>query len=107
MKIFKSRLEDAIYRPIPLVEKICDCVGGQFKYERTKKFFVQEESTNVGPGHGSHRSDGLVDSFIKYGRPLQALHNKFSKGDWKIIGKVLKHGNDHGMLNAFQYKLLR
>jgi hypothetical protein len=96
------RLEDVIFRPVPLVEKICNCVGGRF--DPSEEFRTFQDSVNLGKGHGGHRSSGLVSTFIKYGKPLKNMYKRFAAKDRKIIKKVLK--DDHGLLGAFNYRLL-
>ena len=93
------RLEDVIYRPKQVVEKVCECVGGTFI---KANFIVHDEVANIGKGHGKHRSN-LIDTFIKHGKPLKSYHQKFHAKDWKIIRKVLQ--KDYGMLEAFNYQL--
>jgi hypothetical protein len=98
------RLEDAIFRPKETVKQICDCIGGHFDPDG-EKFVIFKDTTNHGKGHGKSRSTGLLSTFIKYGKPLKIYHEKFATKDWKIIKEALKE--DDGMLEAFNYKLLR
>ena len=91
------RHEDLVYRPRPVIAKICECVGGNLG----KEFAYQKENTNLGSGHGEDRSD-LTKAWVKYGQPLDLYHDKFSRRDWEIINDMLE--NDHGMMNAFNYR---
>lgn len=98
------RLEDLIFRPVPVVQQICDCIGGRFDLKH-QTFLIFKDSANQGKGHGKRRSTGLVSTFIKYGKPQKVFHEKFATKDWKIIKAVLK--DDDGMMEMFNYKLLK
>ena len=93
------RHEDLVYRPEPVIEQICSCVGGRMT---TEPFQYQLDSANRGRGHGEARSD-LISAWIKYGKPLRVYQNRFTSQDWKIIREVL--ANDFGMLKALNYFL--
>lgn len=95
------RLEDVIFRPAPVIEEICNCIGGHF--DRDTEFKTFHDSVNFGEGHGNHRSAGIVSTFVKYGKPIQSLFSKFAARDWRIIRQVL--GHDNGLVEAFHYRL--
>ena len=104
------RLEDLVFRPKPVVSKICDCVGGKLVLapspKSTSSFVYQHESANQGDGHGSSRSD-LVSAFIRYGTP--PWHNFSSK--WTTIDRVViqevldEDGGGFELMKAFGYHL--
>eukprot|EP00980_Cylindrotheca_fusiformis_P002459 scaffold584_cov132-Cylindrotheca_fusiformis.AAC.12 len=95
------RLEDVIFRPMPLVEEICSCIGGRF--DPIAEFQILHDSANFGDGHGNHRSTGIVSTFIKYGKPLETFNKMFATNDWETMKDVLK--DDHGLSEAFNYRL--
>ena len=89
------RLEDVVFRPKDVVTKICTCVGGRL----FRKFTYEQNSANVGKGHGQHRSN-LLTAFLKFSQPLEDIRNTmYSPEDWKIIDEVLS--DDYGLMDAF------
>lgn len=95
------RLEDIVYRPKRVVKEVCDCIGGELYAD--KPFNVFTTSMNDGKGHGSHRSSGLLSTFVKFGIPLEEWNTKFSIEDWKVMGEVL--GADNAIVPAFGYRM--
>lgn len=95
------RLEDIVYRPKPIVEAICQCLGG--KLYTKKSFYVFDTSMNDGKGHGEYRSSGLLSAFVKFGIPLEHWSHQFSERDWRIMEQTLRR--DNGLLAALNYRM--
>jgi hypothetical protein len=93
------RHDDLIFRPEPVVQQVCECVGGSIN--TSVPFYYPSSSANRGHGHGDHRSSDLLSTWFKYGEPMSHYKQKYTAQDWNIIQSVLQ--DDHGMLQAFQY----
>jgi len=110
------RHEDIVYRPEKVVNKICECVGGQSRNSlsgSSGEFRYQEESANKGKAHGVR--SGLLTAVIKYGQPLQNWYDQYSASDRKIMKSVFQQDDKDGeaaaatieqnIFDTFQYKL--
>ena len=109
------RHEDMVYRPEKVIQKICNCVGGTNKRTATAneynrktatanlpptvwedndfdRFVYQEESANMGKGHGTHQS-GLFAAVVKYGQPLRNWYDQYSESDRKRMKSVFQDGD--------------
>jgi hypothetical protein len=109
------RLEDLIFRPIPVITAVCDCVGGVIlssagknepgRYKGAGQLVYERSSANTGIGHGKYRSD-LLSAFIKYGQPIRTFYDKLSDTDKRIVKGVFQDSTDHGgILDVFKYQL--
>jgi hypothetical protein len=67
-----------------------------------KNFYYRHESVNMGPGHGHHSNNGLLQSFVKYGKPLEEYYEMFAMEDKKMMKYVFQ--KDQGFLEAMGYK---
>lgn len=118
------RHEDMVYRPEKVINKICECVGGQTRRNHsssssssnsTSGFQYEEESANRGKGHGKQGRSGLLTAVIKYGQPLQNWYDEYSASDRKIMKSVFQQDEDkdgeaaavaiQNIFDTFQYKL--
>lgn len=94
------RFEDLVFFPRELTQKVCECAGGQVMKphhvysDRDKSggghFHYVVGSSLSGPGHGSKNPlNGLLESWIKYAKPLDQRKSKFSKADLDFTEKAL------------------
>jgi hypothetical protein len=95
-----ARLEDLVYRPKEVVTKICECVGGVMRPE----FSYRVQTSNLGPGHGSHGESNLLTSFVKYGKPLEEYYEMLSPTDKRVLR--ISVSNSDGFFGAMGYKLI-
>jgi len=56
------------------------------------RFVYQEESANMGKGHGTHQS-GLFAAVVKYGQPLRNWYDQYSESDRKRMKSVFQDGD--------------
>ena len=107
------RHEDLVYRPEKVVKKICECVGGSNfndnpDWEAPDGFEYEEDSANMGPGHGKLGRSGLYTSVVKYGQPLRNWYEQYNGVDRKIMHQAFQEEPNlelRKIFETFQYRL--
>lgn len=94
------RFEDLVFFPRELTEQVCACAGGEIMKPHHVysdrdvsgggNFHYVVGSSLTGPGHGSKNPlNGLLESWIKYAKPMKEREKKFSSRDLEFVEQYL------------------
>ena len=95
------RYEDLLFKPLPVIQKICDCAGG--KYVGDRAFYFEDDSAKGEVG--SHKGgSGMVKALLKYGSMEFRKNVIKDKGDYGYAKQVLSE-DGHELMSRFHYKV--
>ena len=107
------RLEDVVYRPDAVLQKICECAGGQQRYGNVyvpeesvklkKDRWRQEQNLTGSLAHGKETA-GLLTAWSKHAS-IASLWQKIKPEDQQVIKQVLLQEDTQDLLRTLHYNL--